>query len=110
MKFMLSYDVVASTTINGYHYCSTFRQFDPKKINVYVVDKKGIDDVSQSFEDAQIFSVLVVRDNINIGQSRKNRNIIIPDMEEVDFVLENNVNVMKVVDDLKQKALLYFGE
>lgn len=85
MNFMLSYNVVASTVIDGYHYCSTFRQFDSKKINIYVVDKKGIDDVSQSFKDAQIFSTLVVRDNINIDQSRKDRNIIIPNMKEVDL-------------------------
>ena len=110
MNFMLSYNVVASTTIDGYRYCATFRQFDKDKINIYVVDKKGIEDVYQSFDDAQIFSVLIVRDNINIGQSRKDRNVIIPNMEEVDFVLNNNIDSIKVVDDLKQKALSYFGE
>ena len=110
MNFMLSYDIVAATTIDGYRYCSTFRQFDPKKINVYIVDKKGINDVFQSFKDAQIFSTLVIRDNINIDQSRKDRNIIIPDMKEVDFVLENNAGITKVVENLKQKALSYFGE
>ncbi len=110
MNFMLSYNVVASTIIDGYRYCATFRQFDKDKINIYVVDKKGIKDVYQSFDDAQIFSVLIVRNNINIDQSRKDRNVIIPNMEEVDFVLNNNTDSIKVVDDLKQKALSYFGE
>ncbi len=110
MDFMLTYEVVASTTINGYRYCTTYSQFDDDKINIYIVDKKGINDIKQVFKDAQFFSVLVQKDNINIDQSRKDRNVIIPNMEEVDFVLNNNTDSIKVVDDLKQKALSYFGE
>ena len=109
MKLMLTYDIVASTYINGHYYCSTFSQFDKHKINVYVVDKNGIDDVKKSFKDAQIFSVLVKRDNINIDQSRKKRYIVIPDAEDVDFVLENNANLLKVVENLRQKVLSEFG-
>ena len=109
MKLMLTYDIVASTYINGHYYCSTFSQFDKHKINVYVVDKNGIDDVKKSFKDAQIFSVLVQRDNIDIDQTRKERNISIPDIEDVDFVLQNNENLSKVVEELKQKVLPVFG-
>ena len=109
MKFILSYNLVAATTIDGYHYCSTFQQFDDKKINVYVVDKQGVDDVNKSFKDAQIISVLIIRDNINIDQSRKERNIVIPTSEDVDFVLSNNENIDNVVENLKQEALLRFG-
>ena len=110
MKFILSYDVVASTTIDGYHYCSTFRQFDDKKINVYVVDKQGIRDVKKSFKDAHFFSVLIIRDNINIDQSRKERNIVIPIIQDVDYVLKNNSDIQSVVENFKQKILLIFGE
>ena len=108
MNFMLSYNVVASTVIDGYHYCSTFRQFDSKKINVYVVDKKGIDDIKEHFKDAQIYSILVIKDNVHIDQSRKDRNIVIPTPEDVDMVLENNTNIDDVVENLKQTISLFF--
>ena len=106
---MLTYDIVASTYIDGHYYCSTFSQFDKDKINVYVVDKNGIDDVKKSFKDAQIFSVLVQRDNIDIDQTRKERNITIPDIKDVDFVLKNNENLSKVIEVLEKKVLFEFG-
>lgn len=109
MNLMLTYEIVASTTVDGYRYCTTYSQFDDHKINIYIVDKKGIEDTKNIFKDAQIFSVLVKRDNINIDQSRKKRYIVIPDAEDVDFVLENNANLPKVVENLKQKVLSEFG-
>ena len=108
MKFILTYDIAAFTTIDGYHYCATFSQFDNKKINVYVVDKKGIDDIKEHFKDAQIYSVLVIKDNVHIDQSRKDRNIVIPTPEDVDMVLENNTNINDVVGNLKQTISLFF--
>lgn len=109
IKFMLTYNIVASTKINGYYYCSTFRQFDDDKINVYVVDKKGIDDVKKNFKDAQIFSVLVSKDNIDIDQIRKDRNIVVPDVKDVDLILMNNEELNDVVSFLELKALSFFG-
>lgn len=108
MDLLLTYDVAASTDIDGYRYCATFRQFDSEKINIYIVDKKGIDDIRQNFKDAQIFSVLITNDNINIDQSRKDRIITIPTTEEVDFVLKNDETI-EVVELLKNKAYDYFG-
>lgn len=110
MKFILTYDLVASTTVDGYNYCATFQQFDDTKINVYVVDKNGVDDVKESFKDAEIFSVLIIRNNINIDQTRKDRHIVIPKSKDVDFVLENNSDIQSVVEIFKQKILWYFGE
>ena len=52
---------------------------------------------------------MVQRDNIDIDQTRKERNISIPDIEDVDFVLQNNENLSKVVEELKQKVLPVFG-
>lgn len=109
IKFMLTYNIVASTKIDGHYYCTTFSQFDDKKINVYVVDKKGIDDVKISFKDAQIVSILINKNNINIDQSRKDRNIVIPTVEDVDFVFENNSNVIDTVEQIKKTILPIFG-
>lgn len=109
MDFMLTYEVVASTTINGYRYCTTYSQFDDNKINIYIVDQKGMNDTKQFFKDAQFFSVLVQKDNINIDQSRKDRNIVIPCSDDVDFVLENNDEINIVVERLRQEVFSAFG-
>lgn len=110
MDFLLTYQLVAVTNIDGCRYCTTFSQFDDKKINIYVVDKKGINDVNRHFPDAQIVSVLLLRDNINIHQSRKNRNILIPTAQDVDIVIKNNTTIAAAVNNLKQELCLYFGD
>ena len=108
MKFILTYDIAAYTCIDNYHYCVTFSQFVDDKINVYIVDKNGADNIKQNFKDAQICSVLVIRDDINIDQIRKDRNIVIPKSDEVDIVLENNTKIIEVVENLKQEIMSYF--
>lgn len=87
---LIKHKCVASTCINGYYYCSFENQFDPQKINVYVVDLHGIKDTITAFPSAGFMTVLITRKNVNIDQTRKNRNINVPSRNQVDFCVEND--------------------
>lgn len=54
-------DVVAKTEINGKRYCTIKGQFDEDKINIYIVDKNGINDTIEAFPDANVKTMLIVR-------------------------------------------------
>ena len=105
-------DVVAVTKIAGYTYCTLSDSFVEDKINVYVVDKPGMDQVKRFFPDAHIVSVLITRKNVYIDDKRKKRNIIVPKKEDVTFCIQNDVSVKLSADLIKeilQTMLIYEG-
>jgi guanylate kinase len=83
-------NVVASTKIDKYRYCSMRDQFDDNKINLYIVDIHGINDTIAAFPNAKIMSILVKRHDIEVECERKGRDIYVPMREDVDFVIDNN--------------------
>lgn len=83
-------DIVASTKINEYRYCSTKNQFDENKINLYIVDTYGINDTIEAFPYAEIMVVLVDRESINVDCIREGRDINVPLQQDVDFIINNN--------------------
>ncbi len=108
MRHLLSKcDIVAQTKIQNRQYCTLRTQFDDAKINVYIVDKKGIEDVVQSFPKADIITVLIKREQYDIDIERKNRNVIIPDESDVDFVV-NNDDITVAVRNLHMVIVNYF--
>lgn len=86
---------VASTIINGELYCAFPNQFKEDKINVYVVDDKGILDVVNYFDKKDIIIVRIKRDNIEIDKERANRNLnqVIPDNCPNINIVENNLSI-----------------
>lgn len=104
-------EIVAYTKIDGYRYCTLFRQFDAEKINIYVVDALGLKDVRTAFPKADIASVLIKRDNVYIDATRKNRSIQIPTERDVTFTIKNNTTIKDAVDLIKDVCdILIFKE
>lgn len=85
-----SSDVVAQTKIDEYHYCALRHQFDKDKVNVYIVDFEGLNDVINFFPEADIMIILIKRNDIELESYRSGRNIGIPARSDVHFCLENN--------------------
>lgn len=101
-NLIISNTISAYTRIDGYRYCSLRKQFDPEKINIYVVDVHGINDTISAFPMADYMSILITRKNIDIDQIRKNRNVHMPSRNQVNFTIDNDddspnsaVNVIK---------------
>ena len=94
-------DIVAYTKIDGYRYCTLFRQFHSEKINVYVVDSPGLRDVRLAFPKADIASVLIKRNNVYIDANRKNRSIEVPTEKDVTFTINNNTTIENAVELIK---------
>ena len=72
--------VVASTKYGDYFYCSSIKQFADNKINLYVVDLRGIRDMLNyktlhSKLGLELFIVEVKRDCINVSESRSVRDV-----------------------------------
>ena len=108
MRHLLSKcDIAAQTKIQNAQDCTLRTQFDDVKINIYIVDKKGMDDVAQSFPKADIITVLIKREQYDIDIERKNRNVIIPDEFDVDFVI-NNDDITVAVQNLHMAITSYF--
>lgn len=94
-------DVVAQTTIDEKRYCTIRSQFDDNKINVYVVDVYGINDVFDAFPFADIMTILIRRNDIEADCVRIGRNVCVPSREDVDFVIDNDSNVESVVGTIQ---------
>ena len=94
-------DVVAQTTIDEKRYCTIRSQFDDNKINVYVVDVYGINDVFDAFPFADIMTILIRRNDIEADCVRIGRNVCVPSREDVDFVINNDSNVESVVGTIQ---------
>ena len=93
-------EVVASTEIDGYRYCSLKRQFDENKINVYVVDVDGINDTLKFFPYAEVMSILIRREKIMVDCIRADRDVCIPPREDVDFCIDNNYKIESVANTI----------
>lgn len=95
-------DVVAKTEINGKRYCTIKGQFDEDKINIYIVDKNGINDTIEAFPDANVKTMLIVRYESleDIGSERVCREIAIPTLEEVDCSILNSGNIDTTVSSV----------
>ena len=89
-------DIVASTQIKEKRYCTIKSQFDKDRINIYTVDVNGINDTIKAFPRADIMSILIMRDGIDIESERVERDVAIPRREDVDFLINNNTSIASV--------------
>lgn len=99
-------DIVAKTQINEHRYCSIYPQFVDDKINVYISDVKGINDTIKCFPQANIMSILIVREKCEADCIRAGRDIQIPAREDVDFLINNNYKIESAVNTIN--ALVNF--
>lgn len=96
-------DIVASTEIDGYFYGASENQFKENKINLYIVDDKGVVDVKNYFKNENILTVHINRLNIEVPVNRKNRKIKKLDIkydEEIyndDHILDAVRSLMKCI-------------
>lgn len=108
MNVILNYsNIVAYTNINGYHYCATKEQFDNDKINLYIVDAKGVDDIRYSFPFADFMIILLqIESDFIIDAVRAQRKVSLPSYRDVDAVIHNNTTidfVVEAIDKLVEK-------
>lgn len=84
-------NILAYTLYGGYHYWTTHSQVRPG-FNVYVIDKRGLDEFKNKWSDKyDIISVLIERsDRDDIDEERKLRDIENPTAGEYDIVITNN--------------------
>lgn len=86
-------DIVASTQIKEKRYCTIKSQFDKDKINIYTVDVNGINDTLKAFPRADIMTVLLRRNSMDIKDERIERDVAVPPREDVDFLIENDTTI-----------------
>lgn len=74
-EFWLFDDILALTKIDGNYYGARYSQFDPNKINLYVVDDQGVKKVLESNIKDDIVIVEVVRPKwlVNVPEERLER-------------------------------------
>lgn len=94
-KILIKDNIVASTNINDVNYCTLKSQFVDNAINVYIVDKEGMQKTIKNLPDADIMTILITRENVNINDERKNREIDIPN--NVDFTIHNDYSISTAV-------------
>lgn len=94
-------EIVASTIIDGNFYCALKKQFKHDRINLYIVDDKGIIDVKNFFKNEKIITIHIIRDseNINVSKNRKNRKIRKFDLR-YDMEIYNNGSINQAVDEV----------
>ena len=81
-------EIIASTNINGYFYCTVKSQFQKGKINIYIVDDKGIVDTKNYFKDFyKIITLHINRKNVNVSEERKIRKI-----EKLNIKYDEEIN------------------
>lgn len=90
-------DVVAKTDIEGKRYCSLEHQFVKDKINVYIVDADGINDTIKYFPMAEVMSILIQRQEVEVDCVRVGRDVCVPSRSEVDFCVKNDYKIDSVV-------------
>ena len=83
--------IVAETEIEGNYYASIESQFSKDKLNLYIVDVKGIEDVKKFFKDEYVIVIQLVRNDIVIDEDRANREINTT-YENCDYHI-NNINI-----------------
>ena len=91
-------DIVAQSTIEGYRYCTIRSQFlDNNIINIYIVDVNGMNDIFDSFPYADIMSILIRRNDIDVDCIRQGRDVIVPLRDDVDFLINNDTKIESAV-------------
>lgn len=93
-------DIAAQTTIDDKRYCALFEQFSTTKTNIYIVDDYGIKDIIKVFPDAQIMTILIYREEIEVDCIRQGRDVCIPTCRDVDFCITNNGDINTCVRTL----------
>ena len=94
-------EIVASTEIDGYFYGASENQFKKNKINLYIVDDKGVVDVKNYFKNKNILTVHINRLNIEVPVNRKNRKIKKLDIE-YDEEIYNDDHILDAVRGLME--------
>lgn len=97
--------IVAETEIEGNYYASTESQFSKDKLNLYIVDVKGIEDVKKFFKDEYVIVIQLVRNDIVIDEDRANR--------EINTTYENcdyHINNINIEDTYKEIHKVIFNE
>lgn len=104
IRKMLNKKFVASTIIDDEIYCAFEDQFEQKKINIYIVDDKGLLDVNNYFSkrEAKIITMRILRDDSknNVSNLRKSRySLFIPNTcKSIDHIIHNNENLYDTID------------
>lgn len=90
-------DLVATTCINDEYYGARSEQFDKDKVNVYVVDNKGVSDVLNAHID-NVYVVEVVRPDWlkNCPKSRIDRNQVADRDFKVSYRIMNDGDLDKL--------------
>ena len=90
--------LVAKTEIAHNRYCSLEYQFEKDKVNVYIVDLEGLNNVIDFFPQADIMTILLTKNNFTFDcDERTSRDIALPCREDVDFLIENEGSVKSTV-------------
>lgn len=90
-------DIVAQSKISAYRYCTIRSQFVDDKVNVYIVDVNGMNDIFDSFPYASIMSLLIRRTEIDVDCVRQGRDVVVPSRDDVNFLIDNNTKVESAV-------------
>lgn len=105
IRKMLNKKFVASTIIDNEIYCAFESQFKKDKINIYIVDDKGLLDVNNYFskrKDVKIITMRILRDDLkNTASSlRKSRysHFIPNSCKSIDSVIHNNENLYDTIE------------
>lgn len=103
LRGMVFKKYVARTTINDNFYCAFESQFDDEKINIYIVDDYGVLDLKNNMQDADILTIRIIRDNINVDDDRKRRfKYILPNScSSFDYIIENNGTIDEVINKIE---------
>lgn len=97
--------IIAETEIEGNYYASIESQFSKDKLNLYIVDVKGIEDVKKFFKDEYVIVIQLVRNDIVIDEDRANR--------EINTTYENcdyHINNINIEDTYKEIHKVIFNE
>lgn len=94
-------EIVARTEIDGYRYCSLRSQFDEDKINIYICDTYGVNDVITNLPMAEIMTILIRRKEKYIDCVRLGRDVCVPTREDVDFLINNDGKIESAVSTIK---------
>lgn len=84
-------DIVAHTRINDCDYFSSVFDFRLDKTNVYIVDKKGVDDIRRNCPDWEVKVLKMKTNENNIIGERSNRTVNVPEDKDCDLILERKV-------------------
>lgn len=95
-EILVKDDIVASTKIGDVNYCALKSQFMNDAINVYIVDEEGMNKTIKNLPDADIVTILVTKEDVDVHKERRNRDINIP-TRNIDFTIHNDYHISTAV-------------